>query len=99
MRLKLVSKQDGFELIIPAAGCVLGRDGDVAADYFEAKSTYVSRRHIRIVPLGDSFSVVDEQSSNRTWINQQRLEYNQEYVLKVGDSLVMADLEFVVVMD
>jgi len=49
--------------------------------------------------LGDSFSVVDEQSSNGTWINRQRLEYNQEYVLKVGDSLVMADLEFVVVMD
>jgi hypothetical protein len=99
-RIKLVSGRDGIKISIPAGGCLLGREGDVAADYFESQSTtVVSRKHLRIFPRGGTYLVLDEGSLNRTWINKQILEYNHEYPLNIGDSLIMADLEFKVSID
>lgn len=98
-RIKLVGKNDQFEIKIPSIGCVLGRKGDVSPDYFEDKSIRVSRRHLTIFPRGDGYYVVDQKSLNKTYINKQELEKNKEYMLKAGDSLRMADMEFLVVED
>lgn len=98
-QIKLVSKIDQYEIRIPPIGCVLGREGDVSPDYFEKKSIRVSRQHLIVFPRGDGYYVVDEKSLNKTYINKQELEKNKDYLLRVGDSLRIADMEFLVVED
>lgn len=98
-RLKVVNSRDGHEISIPVGGCILGREGDAEADYFERQSTFVGRKHLRIFLKEGAYYVIDEGSLNRTWLNKQLLEYNHEYSLKFGDYLILADLEFVVSND
>jgi hypothetical protein len=98
-QIKLVSKIDQFEIRIPLIGCMLGREGDVSPKYFEKNSSRVSRQHLKVYPRGDAYYVVDEKSLNNTYINKQELEKNKDYLLRDGDILRMADMEFLVVKD
>jgi hypothetical protein len=98
-QIKLVSRIDQYEIKIPLIGCVLGREGDVSPEYFEGKSIRVSRQHLKIYTRGDAYYVVDEISTNKTYINKQELQKNKDYMLRVGDSLRMADMDFLVVED
>lgn len=54
---------------------------------FHAHQRGVSRKHARITLRNMRFTVADLGSTNGTYINNKRLEANQEYTIKAGDEL------------
>jgi pSer/pThr/pTyr-binding forkhead associated (FHA) protein len=82
-----------------AEGYVIGRaddrgvyipDIDLAA--FAALDKGVSRRHAALVAYRDGLHVVDLDSVNGTFINQERLTPNKAYPLHEGDDLRVGTL-------
>jgi hypothetical protein len=79
---------EGKQLTVPAgAPLTMGRDTDNTLPLPD--DTTVSRRHARIeaVPEGSGFQIVDEGSSNGTFVNGQRLTAGQPRTLAVGDEI------------
>ena len=80
---------EGKQLTVPAnAPLTMGRDSDNTLPLPD--DTTVSRRHARIEAIGDGkgdFQIVDEGSSNGTYINGQRLTAGQARALVVGDEI------------
>jgi signal transduction histidine kinase len=70
-----------FDLQAPVVG--VGRDARNAVHLHDSE---VSRRHAQIVQTGDIFELRDLQSSNGTFVNDERIE---QYVLKSGDRVLM----------
>ena len=52
----------------------------------------VSRRHAAIIQTQDSLYLVDLQSTNGTFLNQERLTPLQPYKLKRDDSIIVGKL-------
>jgi pSer/pThr/pTyr-binding forkhead associated (FHA) protein len=65
----------------------MGRDADNTLPLPD--DTTVSRRHARIeaVPEGTGFQIVDEGSSNGTYVNGQRIPAGNSRILVVGDEI------------
>lgn len=66
-------------------------DGLVPGEYMR-----VGRRHCRIERTGDRYQVVDENSTNGTWVNDERLRPLVPETLSQGDVLRVANLSFTV---
>jgi len=78
--------------LYPIAGpVVIGR---AAGCEITVASEEVSRRHVRIKPVGDGLSVEDLDSSNGTWINDSRV---QQGFLAPGDELRLDTVRFVLI--
>lgn len=65
-----------------------GMDGVVTFNKF------IGRTHCMILKNGSAFSVVDLNSKNGTFLNQNRLSPQQPYSLKNGDILRLANSDF-----
>lgn len=79
---------EGKQLSVPAnAPLTMGRDTDNTLPMPD--DTTVSRRHARIEAIseGKGFQIVDEGSSNGTYVNGQRLPAGQARPLIVGDEI------------
>lgn len=74
-RLKVVRVQFGMEISI-------GRDPTVSLTLTHPS---VSRRHARVIPEGDGYWVLDDGSTNGTFVNGDRVR--SRVPLKVGDRL------------
>ena len=74
-----------FELSVPVI--TLGRD---RSNDIQLHDTEVSRRHAEFRQENDEYALVDTQSSNGTFVNQQRIERS---ALKSGDRLQVAVVE------
>lgn len=91
-------------LIEPDEGVILGRETDPRKDppslinlaRYNAYRLGVSRRHAQIECKTDSCLLLDLGSSNGTWINGLKLRPYQPAVLKSGDRVNLARLEFIV---
>src|SRR5262249_57622489 len=76
--------------IFPIAGeVVIGRDPGNPVPL--SRDTTVSRRHARLVPEGGTFRLIDEGSSNGTYVNGQRVT---EAVLQPGDEVSIGGTRF-----
>ena len=64
-------------------------------DYFVNDNVAVSRSHADIVTRGNSFFVVDLNSKNRTFINSRAISANFETEIFDGDTLKLANEEFI----
>lgn len=64
-------------------------------DYFVTNNTAVSRSHADIITRGNRYFVIDLNSKNRTFINDQVLPPQQEVEIFDGDRLKLANEEFV----
>ena len=80
---------------------VLGRSdptGNFRPDLdFGSKSAMrlgVSRRHALIRPDATNLWLIDQNSTNGTWINDKRLSPGRQYPLKSGDEVELGDLKF-----
>lgn len=92
-RIKLVSVKDNYEVYIPVKlETVLGREGDLAKDYFN-KSSFISRRHATIRLDSDGY-YINDHSNNGTFINGLHLKRGQSVKIKDGDIITLADIEF-----
>ena len=59
----------------------------------------ISRLHCEIQSNGGSYTIMDLQSANGTYVNRVRLLPNQPYVLNVGDIVRLANSDFQVVLE
>ena len=85
---------------------VLGRADPMSAfrpdlDYsrFGAMRYGVSRRHALVRPNGDSLYIVDQNSTNGTWVNGQRLTPGQSFPLADGDVIELGALRMTLRID
>ena len=65
------------------------------ADYFVSNNNAVSRSHAEIITRGQSVFVIDLNSKNKTYINDQPIPVQQETEIFNGDRLRLANEEFI----
>lgn len=65
------------------------------ADYFVSNNNAVSRSHAEIITRGQSVFVIDLNSKNKTYINDQPIPAQQEIEIFNGDRLRLANEEFI----
>ena len=63
-------------------------------NYTVSGNPTISRLHIVISKKLGEFYLVDEKSTNGTYINGERIEHNREYCLKNGDRLRLSNEDF-----
>lgn len=63
-------------------------------DYFVADNNAISRIHADIITKNNSFFVKDENSTNGTYVNGNRLSPNEEVQVFDGDIITFANEEF-----
>ncbi|MCL2131160.1 MAG: FHA domain-containing protein [Lentimicrobiaceae bacterium] len=74
-------------------GAIIGRR---TGDYVNVFATqgYVSGTHARLEQNGNDWQIVDLDSSNGTFLNGVKLNPNQPYVFKIGDTIAFYDVKF-----
>jgi len=79
---------------------VIGREDPVSGVFPDIDLTYhggdeggVSRRHARIFVHGTQFFIEDLNSTNSTYVNQQRLTPGQPHPLNTGDEIQVGRLK------
>jgi hypothetical protein len=65
---------------------------DVDLTPYQAHVRGVSRHHAQITSTHDGYSLMDLNSSNGTWINEQPLTSDEEYLLSNGDMIRLGQL-------
>lgn len=91
---RLVSKnRDGEDIMIPYYPFVIGKHKDLA-DHVLLRDT-VSRFHLRIDEHDGEYMVTDLNSTNGTKIRGRILDSNETVKIESGDSVFIADLEFI----
>lgn len=84
----------GHALAVPPKGGLLGRQGNVDANFFLPHG-HVARRHCRIYPDENGVWRVEHYSETTpTEINGLPLLHNRPHTLRTGDQLLVADLLF-----
>lgn len=93
----------GAQLIFEEAGIVkkyeirkerflIGRNCELSDLIIDEKS--VGRVHAEIITKGDEYFIIDKNSKNGTFINNERLTNGQEYRLISNSSIVFANKEY-----
>lgn len=93
----IVRKKTGEKASITSSHFAIGREmGKV--NYCITDNTTVGRVHAVIIKKGADYAIIDQKSTNGTFVNNVRLTPGQERFLKNGDTLKLSDeiLEFVV---
>ena len=60
--------------------------------FYNAYTLGVSRRHLMVRRSGDGYEVMDLNSSNGTWINEQRLLPQQPFPVKSGSQIRLGNM-------
>ena len=89
----LVRTKTGESVAINKDQFKIGRERS-RVDYCISDNTAVGRLHAIIVNRGGSAYVVDQNSTNCTFVNSVRATANQEVRLNSGDKITFADEEF-----
>lgn len=98
--ISLTVVEQGVQMVINISGKVLlGRLGSSDEEYtfvdltgYNAHECGVSRRHAIIALLDDKVIIKDNNSANRTLLNNKKLRPLQEYPLKPGDEISLGKL-------
>ena len=59
----------------------------------------VSRVHIRLSTDKDSIYIEDLNSTNGTFINDEKIESYEMREIKIGDKITLANMDFKVIVD
>lgn len=89
----LIYEKNKEVINLPAPELTLGRSGSMSNYVIHDNST-VGRCHAKIKCDGNSGSIVDNSSTNGTFINGHRLEENKEYLLKDNDRIMLSNEVF-----
>jgi len=78
-----------MELNMSKGYVIVGRydkTGSMSADVnFDMSLTFIGRRHARFERVGEAFFVIDLESKNHTYLNNEELLPNRRYQLHAGD--------------
>ena len=75
----------------------LGKDRN-NVDYFVTNNNAVSRSHAEIITRGNQYYVIDLNSKNHTYINNQILSVQYETEIRDGDRLRLGNEEFIFIV-
>lgn len=89
----LIYEKNKEVINLPAPELTLGRSGD-KSNYVIRDNSTVGRCHATIKCDGNNGSIVDNMSTNGTFINGHRLEKNKEYELKDNDRIMLSNEVF-----
>lgn len=64
-------------------------------DYFIGDNTAISRSHANILERGGEYYIVDTNSTNHTYVDGQMVPSNQEYPIKSGAKIRLANEDFI----
>lgn len=90
-----VDKQTEIELQFENQSFIIGKDNRFSKDVFNSK--YLSQKHAVISMLKGKYYLTDLGTGNGTYINRKKIE-DGAHLLKDGDMLSFADLEFAFVI-
>ena len=91
--MELTRISTGEKITINKERFVIGRERG-RVDYCISDNTAVGRSHAIIVNRGGNAYVIDQNSRNCTYVNDQRAGANQEVKIKSGDKITFADEAF-----
>ena len=89
----LIRKKNGETANIMKPMFVIGKERQ-KVDFCVPDNNSVSRKHANIVCKGGVYYVVDNNSTNYTFVNGNKINPNQEVKLNSGDKIKLADEEF-----
>lgn len=82
-----------IELDMGKGYAVIGRydkTGKLSADFnFDMSLTFIGRRHARFEMAGDDLYIIDLESKNHTYLNDEELLPNRRYLLHKGDRITL----------
>ncbi len=84
------------ELIVGRCCTDLGKP-DVDLQPYDADSMGVSRQHLAISAKHDHLIARDNQSANGSWLNDERMQVEQDYPIRNGDRLTLGALNLEIV--
>ena len=59
----------------------------------------ISRIHCKIVKEGEGYRICDLNSANGTYVNGERLEPNEQRIIKKGDIVRLANSDFEIIIE
>lgn len=89
----LVRESNGEKIYLNKSVFRIGRDRN-RVDYVISDNTAISRSHAAIVSRGGEFFVIDNNTANHTYINDNVLPANGETAIHEGDTLRLANERF-----
>ncbi len=89
----LTRTKNGDKIKINADNFVIGKEKS-RVNYCVSDNTSVSRTHARFTVKGGATYITDLKATNGTYVNNVRLQPNQETKLNPGDKIALSDEEF-----
>lgn len=89
----LVRLKNGEKVLIDKPRFRIGKEKSYV-DYFIGDNTAISRSHADIIVKGDSYFLVDLNSTNHSFVNGAVLQGNAEIQIKNGNRIRLANEEF-----
>lgn len=89
----LVRLKNGEKVLVDKPRFRIGKEKSYV-DYFIGDNTAISRSHADIIVKGESYFLVDLNSTNHTFVNGSMLQGNAEVQIKNGNRIRLANEEF-----
>lgn len=89
----LIRKKNEEKIVIEKPVFRLGKEKQYC-DYFISDNTTVSRSHADIITRGDRYFILDQKSTNGTFIDGRSIPYKQEVELFSGTEIRLSNEEF-----
>lgn len=89
----LTRTKSGEKIKINSDNFIIGKERS-RVNYCVSDNTSVSRTHARFTVKGGATYITDLKATNGTYVNNVRLQPNQETQLNPGDKIALADEEF-----
>ncbi len=89
----LIRKKNGETVKIAKASFTIGKERR-KVDFCVPDNNSVSRSHANIICKGGVYYIIDQNSTNYTFVNGNKINPNQEVKLNSGDKIKLADEEF-----
>lgn len=95
--LYLVQKSTNQYIHITHSNFHIGRAADVVDFTVQTPTNYMGNDHAYILIQDGAYYIVDNNTRNHTYLNEQRLQPSQPQLIHAGDTIRMADVLFTVV--
>lgn len=94
LKMELIKSNKNLVVVLDKEKIVFGRD-KAESDVVLAFNINVSRKHCTIINDKGNYMIIDEGSSNGTFINEIKIKPFTENIIKKGDIIRIASSEFV----
>ena len=94
----LIRRDNNEKIVINKSPFVIGTKSEVC-DYVITGNKYIGRNHAQIVIKDNEYIFIDNNSTNKSYINRAQVLPTQNQVLKNGDEIKLANLLFTIVIE